>query len=113
MLMPSRRKVLQGASVGILALAAPPIVRAAPDVWEVSIREFAFDPERLEIAVGDRVRWTNEDIAPHTATALDGSWDTGLLQREETAEVVFGSEGAADYRCTFHPVMTASIIVRA
>lgn len=110
--MPSRRKFLGGASLSLLTLAAPPIVRAAP-AWEVSIREFAFDPGRLEIKVGDLVRWTNHDIAPHTATALDGSWDTGLLQRGETADVVFAREGAAEYRCTFHPVMTASIIVQA
>ena len=50
----------------------------------LSIRDFAFEPGNLQIPVGATVTWTNYDDAPHTATAKDGSWDTGILNKGDT-----------------------------
>ncbi|MEO1000591.1 MAG: hypothetical protein AAFW69_08335, partial [Pseudomonadota bacterium] len=57
------------------------------------------------------VAWTNTDVVPHTATAGDGSWDTGALSRGEAGEVTFAVEGRFDYLCAFHPMMTGRIVV--
>ena len=32
-----------------------------------------FAPERLEVAVGDRITWTNRDFVPHSVTAKAAS----------------------------------------
>ena len=49
---------------------------------------------------------------PHTATADDESWDTGILQQGESASLVFGgSERVESYFCAVHPSMKASFEV--
>jgi len=77
----------------------------------ISISDFEFDPATLQVKPGDRITWTNSDIAPHTATALDGSWDTGELTRGQSKTLVVTAEFATDYFCRFHPSMTARLIV--
>ena len=62
----SRRNVIVGA-VATTALTLPAYV--GPKTHEVRIQNFAFVPERLLVRVGDKIRWLNEDHAPHTATA--------------------------------------------
>lgn len=107
----SRRK-LGGALAGAVFLG--PVAAAGgrgPVTHEVAIRSFRFEPESLTIRPGDSVRWTNGDIAPHTATETDGDWDTGELGRGESAEVVLEEPGKIGYFCAFHPHMTGEITV--
>jgi plastocyanin len=77
----------------------------------VSIAGFAFGPDTLEISVGTTVTWTNEDSAPHTATADDGTFDSGRLDTGDTYSYTFDTPGTYTYTCSFHPNMTATIIV--
>ena len=73
----------------------------------VEIRAFEFRPERPTVAVGDVVIFKNYDIVPHTVTATDDSWDSGLIPAgAEWAQRV--SEGmVAAYYCSYHPTMSA------
>src|SRR5690348_14808492 len=48
---------------------------------KVEIVEFAYDPDPVTVQAGGKVIWQNEDTAPHTATADDGSFDTGTLEK--------------------------------
>lgn len=73
----------------------------------VEISGAAFLPAKLLIKVGDSVTWINKDIVPHTATAVDGSWDTGFIGSGEERRVVFDGEKGSAYICTYHPSMTA------
>jgi plastocyanin len=77
----------------------------------VAIREFAFDPPEIRVSVGSQVTWTNEDQVPHTATAADGSFDTGTLDNGATASQVFDTAGTFDYVCAFHSSMQGTVIV--
>jgi plastocyanin len=36
-------------------------------------------PNPSTISANSKVTWNNKDIAPHTATATDGSCDTGII----------------------------------
>ena len=85
--------------------------RAARPTHQVVIRKFAFVPPALAIEPGDTVRWMNEDIAPHTATATDASWDTASVAKGEARSVTFSEPGHMAYFCAFHPNMTGEIIV--
>ena len=60
----------------------------------VAIADFAFDPETVTVDAGTKLTWTNDDEAPHTATADDGSFDTGTLKLDDT--------GAVAHRSTRH-----------
>jgi plastocyanin len=78
----------------------------------VPIRDFAFAPGNLQVPVGATVTWTNYDDAPHTATAKDGSWDTGILNRNEKKAITFDQPGEYQYYCKVHPDMIARLTVR-
>jgi plastocyanin len=78
----------------------------------VSIRDFAFTPGNLQVPVGATVTWTNYDDAPHTATAADRSWDTGILNKGQHRSLTFDKAGDYTYYCTVHPSMQARLVVR-
>ena len=46
---------------------------------QIIIKQMHFEPTTLKVKVGDRIEWKNEDIFSHTATANDGSFDSGLI----------------------------------
>jgi plastocyanin len=73
----------------------------------VAIRDFAFAPGNLQVPTGAKVTWTNYDDAPHTATAKDGSWDTGILNKGDTKTITFDKAGEYEYYCKVHPSMIA------
>jgi LPXTG-motif cell wall-anchored protein len=79
----------------------------------VTIDDFAFSPSSVTIDVGDTVTWTNRDPTQHSATAEDGSFDTGLLRRGQSGSHTFDEAGTFRYVCTPHPNMKGTIIVRA
>lgn len=78
---------------------------------QVGIRDFLYDPEVLTIPVGTTVTWTNYDVEPHTATGLQGAFETGTIQQGESASITFDTPGTYVYVCQFHPNMEATIIV--
>ena len=104
-------------SLGVAAILALAFGLAVPAVLAatrgVDIRDFAFAPRTVEIRVGDTVRWTNRDSVAHTATARNGSFDTGLLGEGESGSVQFTTAGTYRYVCTPHPDMTGTVVVRA
>ena len=70
-----------------------------------------FDPNPLSVEVGATVRWTNGGQVPHTATAADGSFDSGIVAPGGTFVQRFDQVGTYDYVCTLHPEMVGSIEV--
>lgn len=79
---------------------------------EVTIKDFAFAPATLTVAVGDTVTWTNNDSAIHTVTADDGSFDSGDLAQGDTFTQTFDTAGTFAYHCAMHPSMVAEIVVK-
>jgi len=57
------------------------------------------------------VTWTNKDVAPHTATASDGSFDTGIFNAGSSASAMVKGQGDIQYHCTIHPWMHGSLQV--
>lgn len=77
----------------------------------VLIKGSKFEPERLEVAAGDTVIWKNEDIVPHTATAIR-IFDSDNLDPGESWSYVAARKGTYPYICTYHPTMRAALVVR-
>lgn len=79
---------------------------------DVRIEDFKFEPSQLTVTLGTVVEWTNEDSAPHTATARDGSFDSERLDEGESWDMTFDSPGTFAYICDLHPWMEATVIVQ-
>jgi plastocyanin len=48
----------------------------------------------------------------HSATAGDGSFDSGVLSPGATFTRTFDEAGTFAYGCVIHPTMTGTIVVR-
>jgi plastocyanin len=75
----------------------------------VRISGFQFVPALITAAVGDTVVWSNEDIFPHTATALTGAWDSGTIAAKGRWTLVVRAAGRVEYQCALHPSMKATV----
>jgi plastocyanin len=78
---------------------------------DVEIVEFAYQPEPVVVEVGGAVTWTNEDTAPHTATADDGSFETETLAKGKSEAISFDEAGTFPYFCAIHPTMHGTVEV--
>ena len=80
----------------------------------VSMVDYAFEPSAIEITVGGSVTWVNNGPdEPHTATADDGSFDTGELAVGASSTGGFDQAGSFSYLCSLHPGMTGTVTVLA
>jgi len=79
----------------------------------VTIADFAFTPAQITINQGDTVTWTNNGPTPHSATAPDGSFDTGIFPAGQSRSHTFNDAGTFSYICTPHPNMHGTIVVQA
>ena len=105
----SRREVIGGAAATAAVLTTTPLLSAEPVVHQVAIKSFTFEPAQLQVRVGDTIRWTNFDVAPHTATAEEFGWDTERIGKGEFGEVTVTEDMETSYFCAFHPHMKGSI----
>lgn len=81
---------------------------------EVTIQEFAYSPAEITITAGQSVTWTNQDEAPHTATARDRDvLQSGTMNQGESFTQVFDTPGTFEYFCEFHPDMQGIVVVEA
>jgi plastocyanin len=95
------------------ASPAPRPAAVAAGANSVSIHDFAFGPQSLTIHVGDRVTWFNQGPSGHSATANNGSFNTGVLAKGASGSFTFTTPGTFSYHCTPHPFMKASVTVLA
>ena len=80
---------------------------------EVEIEDFAYRPDPVTIEEGGKVIWKNRDSAPHTATAADGSFDTGTIGEDKLKSETFKQAGTYEYVCSIHPQMHGTVEVVA
>lgn len=97
-----------------VAVAVPfvPVLAARPAFaaeHAVAIKGMRFVPPSISVASGDTITFTNEDSAPHTATADDGAFDTGRLGKGESATVTVSAAGDHPYTCLIHPMMKGTV----
>jgi plastocyanin len=107
-----------GSTAGPTAPTAPgepvseaPAEPAAPGSADVSVVDFAFEPATVGLGAGGTVTWRLAGAAPHTVSAVDGSFDSGMLQPGATFSHRFDEPGTYRYACAFHPQMTGTIEV--
>ena len=130
-----QRLALVGALVGAMGLAAcgsgndtapapasaatatpPPAAAPAKSSargTEAKIADFAFSPANIEVQVGDKITWTNDDADAHTVTATSGAdFDSGTLAQGASFTFKAEEAGTIAYFCVIHPSMKGTITVR-
>jgi plastocyanin len=65
-----------------------------------------YQPNPAHLSVGSKITWINKDTAPHTATAINGSFDTSLINAGSSGSAIIKGTGTIQYHCTIHPWMT-------
>lgn len=77
----------------------------------VTLRNTAYNPQRVSTVVGREVVWTFDDNGlTHTVTADDGSFDSGRLSSGEFRRT-FDQPGEIAYHCEVHARMKGTVVV--
>src|SRR5512140_3930590 len=82
--------------------SAPAPAAPAARVVTVEMRDDLFDPEILQIDVGDSVTWVNHGRNPHNVVASDGAFSSKILQPGESFTMSFARLGSFSYYCSLH-----------
>ena len=116
--MKSRRRWKKGAGRVALALGVV-VMPDAPAGSEqgVTIQTFHFNPTPVEVPVGTKVSFTNQDDITHTVTSgtpdsPDGRFSHRLEGKGSTATVELGQSGVYPYFCERHRSMRGEIRVK-
>jgi plastocyanin len=84
---------------------------SSPLGYTIDVIDLAFSPRVATVSSGTTVTWENIGQIPHTVTAKDESFDSGIMQTNGVFSWTFGEAGTYDYICTLHPGMEGSIVV--
>ena len=77
----------------------------------ITISNMSFSPSSLKVKAGTTVTWVNEETMSHTATANDGSFNSGTLRQNNTFKHTFSSAGTFPYHCALHSGMNGTVVV--
>jgi plastocyanin len=95
------------------AAAQPAKPADAAKVNTVTINQFKYQPETLTVNAGEIVEWKNEDIVPHSATAINKKdFDSGRIVKGASWRFTANKKGTFNYFCTLHPNMKAKLVVQ-
>jgi plastocyanin len=79
---------------------------------------YSYQPDTIQVKVGDTVTWTNTDDALHTVTSGSGTdqnmgaeFDSGMMATGKTFEHTFTAAGEYSYFCVIHPDMVGKVTV--
>ena len=96
-----------------LLYAGMQIPGEAVAVNSVSMGDNFFQPQSINVQVGQAVEWKNNGNLPHTATADTGAFDSGLVMKTKAFSQVFEVAGTFPYACAVHPEMVGTVVVAA
>ena len=71
-----------------------------------------FIPSTLEVAAGTTITWKNQDALIHTVTAVDKSFNSGVIGADGSYSHTFSRPGTYPIYCIAHPFMKATVVVK-
>ena len=96
----------------LLPTGAAQVQAQAAGTAHVRIEGMKFVPERIEVAAGDTIVWTNRDFLPHSVTAAQAKVESGDLTQDKSFKFVARNKGEMKYVCRLHPVMQGVVVVK-
>ncbi|HVX40850.1 MAG TPA: Ig-like domain-containing protein [Gemmatimonadaceae bacterium] len=83
-----------------------------PTSASVTVEDYDFAPDSVDILAGGTVTWTWKGAQPHSVTAATGGSGLGSqTQTSGTYSFKFSTPGKYDYFCSVHTYMTATVVV--
>ena len=95
-----------------IGTACAVIDSSEPRTHLIEIKQLRFSPDVIAVKPGDKVTWVNHDFVPHSATAMDQSWDTGMISQGESRSLVITRALELRYFCLYHPSMQAQLKIQ-
>jgi plastocyanin len=86
--------------------------KAKPGPSSISIAEFLFGPQKLEIKAGGTATWTNVDDSPHWIAVSGSDQRTPVMVKGQSASLKFDKPGTYGYICGLHPAMKGTVEVK-
>jgi plastocyanin len=78
----------------------------------IDILTMSYSPSPKTVTKGTIITWRNTDTGPHTATANDGTFDTGTIAAGGSTTYTANTTGTFPYYCIIHgQMMTGTLIV--
>jgi plastocyanin len=87
--------------------------RPAAKTRRTTIKNISYMQPRITVAAGTTIEWTNADPLPHSVTAVDKSFNSGLIQPGKTYRHTFTKAGTYNFYCMPHPFMKGVVVVTA
>jgi plastocyanin len=78
---------------------------------EIDQKGMEFIPHIALLAVGDSVKFHNNDKVDHNVMSSDGGYDLGTWGNNQTKDHAFKTEGVFAQVCKLHPEMLAYVFV--
>ena len=114
--------VIAVSSSGNLSVFAQGTVPVSVLPGSTTLGDKSYSPNPVEVTVGQKVVWTNDDTVMHTVTSGEmGSPDAGkafdsgftkLATKGGTFEHTFAAAGEFPYHCQVHPGMVGTVVVK-
>jgi plastocyanin len=101
------KTLLQFALSSALMIALPTFAQEV----HIDIKEFMFAPTDLNVAVGTKVTWVNDDQIPHTVMETHKAFHSAALDTNDSFTYQFDNAGTVEYFCALHPQMIGRIVV--
>lgn len=81
-----------------------------------SLTDALFQPNPVQVSIGDTVEWINRDLIPHTVTSSQNvtageQFDSGIIAPNSLFEHTFTDAGEYPYSCVLHPNHGGTVIV--
>jgi plastocyanin len=96
----------------LLACLIVPSAARSNVAAELKIDNFKFGPEKLAVAKGTDVTWTNQDDIPHSIVLTALGVRSNVLDTDKAFTYQFDKAGTFSYICGLHPFMHGQVVVR-
>jgi plastocyanin len=80
----------------------------------IETKSLRFKPDHVQVAVGQKITWHNDESVPHDVKADSGaSFSSETFGKDKTYNWTPDKAGTVKYECTLHPGMEGTIDVVA
>lgn len=95
-----------------MAMLASLATAADPTGATVTIDNFSFSPQTLEVSRGATITWVNKDDIPHVVASTTDKFKSRAIDTDGSFAFTFAEPGTYEYYCSVHPKMTGKIVVK-
>ena len=96
----------------MLACLIVPVSARSDNATQLKIDNFKFGPEKLTVAKGTEVTWTNQDDIPHSIVLTALRVSSKVLDTDKAFTYKFDKAGTFSYVCGLHPFMHGTVVVK-